>query len=485
MSFTPKYYENYKFYLLACLLIGTLIRLYGLNIQSLWLDELYTIVYSSSGIPSLWEHIIIDVHPPLYPVFMFYWFKIFGTSDISARLPSAIAGVLSLLAMYHYSKKVFGQYVSTSATILLSLTYAGVYYSQEARSYSFLILLSIVSTFSFMKIVSNEKTSVRDYIIYTIVCILIAYVHYFGLLLIEFQFIYLFLNAAFHNKQEFLKVVLIQFLLLISYIPWINVMINTLNKNGGGKFWIQKPGLLLIAQFFGLVIYPGVISILIAFVFLMIIPLALDYEKFKSNLLSTLKAMNLKSPLFILFYLAIGTLIAGFIISQSTPILTARNLLTLSPIIYILISVWVSMCSKLSGYKQNAYILTICIVCFALVSPQFYSPNKEQWRESINYAVENSDNQTTFVTLGYTDYYKYYFDQIEIPKNSVIINKGDKDNITNIYTQMIDLHKNKLIILGAHKHKLTENEQNFLESKSKSHEVKEFVLSVVYIYTFD
>jgi len=149
------------------------------------------------------------------------------------------------------------------------------------------------------------------------------------------------------------------------------------------------------------------------------------------------------------------------------------------------------MCSKLAAYKQNAYILTICIFCFALVSPHYYSPTKEQFRESTNYAVKSSDNQTLFVILGAgfiggdSGIYGYYFNKTEVPKNSVfIIDTGDKHNIKNIYSQMIGLEKNKLIFIGVHK-KLTKNDQDFLESKSTSHEVKEFVDAVVYVYRFN
>jgi mannosyltransferase len=152
---------------------------------------------------------------------MFYWFKIFGNSEISARLPSAIAGSLSLVAMYHFSKQFFDKYISTSATILLSLTFAGIYYSQEARSYSLLILLSIISIFYFLKILISESPSVKEYITYSFIIILTAYIHYFGLLLIIFQFIYLFFITAFFDKQKLLKTLAIQFLLFIAYIPWI------------------------------------------------------------------------------------------------------------------------------------------------------------------------------------------------------------------------------------------------------------------------
>ncbi len=458
-----------------------------MNIQSLWLDELYTVLISSNS-SYLWKYLVTDNHPPLYALFMSYWLKIFGTSEISARFPSAIAGVLSLLAMYHYSKHFFDKYISTSATILLSLTYTGIYYSQEARSYSFLILLSIVSIFWFMKILSNENPSFKDYTTYSVISILTAYIHYFGLLLVIFQLIYLFLIIAFFNKQKLLNIVIIQFLLLIAYIPWINVMIDTLKDRGGGNFWIPKPGLDFFLSYIYTVTYP-IRNIFIIFSFLMILPLALDFKKFTTSLLAHLKAMNLKSPIFVLVYLAISTSMTSFIISQHTPILIPRNLLIISPIIYLIISVWISMCSKLSAYKQNAYILTICIVCFALASPYYYSPQKEQWREATDYAVNDSDNQTMFVIQDYAgdDFgiYNYYFNKSEVPKNSVrIIGAEDKYNIKQIYSQMIALDKNKMIIICVGE-KLTKTGQDFLESKSTSHEVKKFVHAVVYVYRFN
>ncbi len=95
--------------LLVILLAGAY-RLFTLDAESLWLDELYSVTNSDPDIPTseVWEKLKPDVHPPLYPFFLHYWMKLFGTSEIAARAPSLIAGIITVIFGLRYFSPIAG-----------------------------------------------------------------------------------------------------------------------------------------------------------------------------------------------------------------------------------------------------------------------------------------------------------------------------------------------------------------------------------------
>jgi mannosyltransferase len=83
-------------------------RLYGLADESLWNDELSTWSRHDEGPFSalFWERMFRDVHPPGY-VFMRAWCAVFGESEVALRLPSALAGIAAVPAVFVYGRQVY------------------------------------------------------------------------------------------------------------------------------------------------------------------------------------------------------------------------------------------------------------------------------------------------------------------------------------------------------------------------------------------
>ncbi|WP_340817854.1 glycosyltransferase family 39 protein [Methanolobus sp. WCC4] len=478
--------NSHKTYLLIALVIGTSMRFYGLDIQSLWVDELYTITNASFSLAYLFDTLSYDVHPPLHNLFLFLWMKLFGDSEVSVRLPSAMAGFLSMIAMYHYTKQFYGKNIATSATILLSLTFAGIYYSQEARSYSFLLLFSIVSTFLFMKIVTTpeeNKVNYYHYAFYSVIAILISYTHYFGLLLIILQCIYWITISYVYGENKY-KPILVALILIISYLPWFQILKTTISEKNGGNFWIPTPTLHLFIDFFMTATYPKKTIVLIFFLLIVIIPLIINFKQFRSNLFSTINTISLKSPTFIAVYLILSSSSITFLISQHTPILTVRNLLIIAPMVYLLIALWVSMNPLFGNHKQNAYILATCLICLMMLLPSYYSPNKEQFREAIEYSVNQADIGTYLLFLGDYDMhnrYNYYVNKQNIPTDVTLVMQNPNMDLIEYYNASLT-NVNDLIIIGAHTRDLNENEKIYLEEQYDKCTIKKFYSAIVYEY---
>ena len=91
--------------------IGSFLRFYNLDFQSLWLDELISMVVakfdSIQGISHITE--VSDVHPPGYYILLHFWINVFGDSEIQIRMLSAIAGSASILAIYFLAAQLYSK----------------------------------------------------------------------------------------------------------------------------------------------------------------------------------------------------------------------------------------------------------------------------------------------------------------------------------------------------------------------------------------
>ena len=88
-----------KILLAVILCVACILRLYHLTYQSLWLDELHTLIEADPKlkISELFDYLrCCDQHPPLFFLLERAMFAVFGHTDFVARLLSAIAGTLRL-----------------------------------------------------------------------------------------------------------------------------------------------------------------------------------------------------------------------------------------------------------------------------------------------------------------------------------------------------------------------------------------------------
>ena len=134
--------------LLALLtLLGGLMRRYHLGQQSLWFDEADLVMRARQPLPELLRNFINPgENGPLYTFGMACWIKLAGTSEVAVRLPSAIAGTLSIPALYGLGRALRGPRFGLIAAALLTVSPYAHWYAQDAKMYSLLVLLTIAAT---------------------------------------------------------------------------------------------------------------------------------------------------------------------------------------------------------------------------------------------------------------------------------------------------------------------------------------------------
>jgi 4-amino-4-deoxy-L-arabinose transferase-like glycosyltransferase len=93
--------------LLAIMLLGAVLRFYGLGFQSLWGGELAS--WDFGGRDTVSRLVRDGTQPPLYFLILHFARWIFGDSEWALRLPSAVAGWLCIPAIYLLGKKLYSE----------------------------------------------------------------------------------------------------------------------------------------------------------------------------------------------------------------------------------------------------------------------------------------------------------------------------------------------------------------------------------------
>ncbi|MDQ2785766.1 MAG: glycosyltransferase family 39 protein [Chloroflexota bacterium] len=128
-------------------LLGGLMRRYHLGQQGLWFDEADLVMRARQPLPALLRNVVNPgENGPLYTLGMAAWIKVLGTSEVAVRLPSAIAGTLAIPALYGLGRALRGPRLGVIAAALLTISPYAHWYAQDAKMYSLLVLLTIVTT---------------------------------------------------------------------------------------------------------------------------------------------------------------------------------------------------------------------------------------------------------------------------------------------------------------------------------------------------
>lgn len=146
--------REFEYALLATItLLAALLRFYELGEWSFWIDEIYTLGHAQAHYSSL-EATIRNIPPrsnwiPLSVMLTAATLNALGTSEWSARLVAAIIGVISVPVLYFPVKRLFSPGVGAIAALLLAVSPWHIYWSQNARFYTSLMLLYSLALFAF------------------------------------------------------------------------------------------------------------------------------------------------------------------------------------------------------------------------------------------------------------------------------------------------------------------------------------------------
>ena len=397
--------------------VGSFLRFYNLGTESIWLDEAASIRCSSADIVSIIHNAgPTQNHPPLYFIILHFWMKLFGSTEVATRSLSTIFGIISLVPMFQVGKILFNKRVGLISCFLLAISSYHVYYSQEVRSYSLLLLLSLLSYLFFIKILKKENY--RYYLCYFVANLLLGYTHIYGILIIASQVFFLFLFWSTYRQQR-VKLLSVVGTTIIAFIPLVFIVGGSVVNIYESGFWIKEPQLvdILITLKEFTVFKTGITLLFYTFLILAFYGLFTIWrvegafywrrpvESF-NNLVWNVRLKSIEEKILLLSWLFF-TIIVPFIASKFlTPIYLTRYMIGASPAFYLLVARGMSNINL----KRYFYTVLLFIIVLSSLGLQHYYINdvKPQWREVAAHIQANSNDHDVIVFC--VDYIQNPFD---------------------------------------------------------------------------
>jgi mannosyltransferase len=163
---------------LAAAVVAAL-ALFQLGAKSLWLDEGTSVFVARMDWHSLWDYAIH--HEPnlgAYYLLLHVWLVI-GDSEWVLRSLSVVAAIGTVPLVYVIGESLFGRRVAVLASLFFSVNAFVIAHAQEARPYALVVLLSTVSSYLFIRAMSEPSTNLY-WILYVLTGTLAVYVHVFA-----------------------------------------------------------------------------------------------------------------------------------------------------------------------------------------------------------------------------------------------------------------------------------------------------------------
>jgi mannosyltransferase len=113
---------------------------FHLGAQSLWVDEVLTWLSASIGHPLPFSELLENVHGPIFSLILHGWGTVAGDSEWAMRAPSMVFGVLLVPVVAWLGLRWLGRDKAIAAAWLTAGAPFLVWYSQEARNYTLLML---------------------------------------------------------------------------------------------------------------------------------------------------------------------------------------------------------------------------------------------------------------------------------------------------------------------------------------------------------
>ncbi len=426
MNILKKVKNNYI--LLAILVFAAILRFYHIDFQSIWLDEIHTMNESNpeKGFFELYDIIVSgEQMPPFYFYSVYFLFKIFGYSTLVVRLYSAMIGVLGVLGVFLLGREMFNRKTGLVAAALLAVNYFHLYYSQEARPYIFLFLFTTLSFYTLLRYI--KKPGIKQAIVYGIMCALMIWSHFFGLLTLFAQYALLGLLLIFCKKENrtriFLNSLLSGLITIILFIPAIKILVNVAAIK---EFWIPKPTLdvytLIFREFFGnseiILAFLGVFSMLYFIRLFNEKDTPLTYEGIVGN-------RNIFGFIILAIWISVVLLIPLVKSYLSIPMIISRYFISVLPAIILIIAVGISeFRNKIVSTGIIIMYVVFSLIDITVVKKYYHSVNKSQFREATAFLANNNKNKEPVVSS--LSWYMTYF--LKNDRNNFEITGGTLDS---------------------------------------------------------
>lgn len=396
-------------YLAAIVIVATFLRLYRLDFQSLWYDELHSVVatHPDQSFAALVEYCKTD-QPPAFFLLLHGWFKLFAYTEWWGRLLAALIGVAGVVAAFLLGKEMVGTRAGLLAALITATNYFHLYFSQEVRFYGLLFLLSALSYLYFIR--CYRRQSWANYALYTLCTTGLLYTHYYGMVVVAAQAItFMWLVAAGIRGWKFFGYgIACGVAILAAFLPWIPTV---LKDNAIQAFWIEMPYVYFPLLYY--TIYLGHSLYLMALYAIFAVAFSVHVWR------RSAKAVG--KPEGRIMYMVLGIwLLCSYAIPLGyswlkVPILHERYTIIALPALFVLFAAGFNLVNHpVARTFLVGFVLAATAFNLVHTTKYYTTPAKNQFREAVQAVMQHNTGGAPV----YSDqawHYSFYFNQFKSP----------------------------------------------------------------------
>jgi len=317
---------------LVIVALGFALRLFRLDAQSFWYDEAMSAGIARGTVTQILRNDFYEPHPPLYFLTLHFWLSI-DQSDLTIRLLSAMLGGAGIAGMYSLGNILCDGRVGVVAAAIVAIVPYQVFYSQEARMYALLFLLSTLLLSSYSRMLHTGSR--RWWAAYTALAALSLYTHLFsGLLLLSLHFHFAICRTP--RRKPWRRLAASDVLIMLAFIPRLTVTIVQLGRVAG-NFWISRPSVTqLLSAPHAFTLSQHVSERLLPFAFAVVLFLFILTHLQIARELATRGPDTAALTLSLIAFWS--PLLLAFVLSQWHPVYLERTLIVAVPGLYFLLS---------------------------------------------------------------------------------------------------------------------------------------------------
>jgi mannosyltransferase len=175
--------------------LGAAIRFSTLGLQSYRHDEAVTAgrVLAASLSQTMHEVWSGESTPPLYYLLAWGWSHLFGVREVGLRSLSALFGTATIPLAYLIGRELIGRRTGLALAAIVAVNPMLVWYSQDARAYALLVLLSSLALLFFLR--ARRSGASRDLAWWAAFSALALATHYFAFFPLAIEAVWLALTV--------------------------------------------------------------------------------------------------------------------------------------------------------------------------------------------------------------------------------------------------------------------------------------------------
>ena len=248
--------------LITILVVGTLLRFYHNLDISLWHDEAFSALMIRYSWPEMFRRLALDVHPPMYYIFLKVWHGIFGDKLLSLRGFSIFFGVLTVWATWLLVKYSFkNEKTALWAAFLVAISTFQLQYVTEARMYTMGAFFSVLGAYFLVRALREQKEFYDDaklnmpnlpqdiklkksylwhYLWFAVCAGIMDFTHYYLLFTMSALCLYALIYHIYHyrsNYKRYRALLLSYIVIVIFFLPWFKQFLIQY-KSVQASYWI-------------------------------------------------------------------------------------------------------------------------------------------------------------------------------------------------------------------------------------------------------